>query len=122
MKTGSSRALPLKRGAHLIRRLRIVGKDGATPFARGYCSTGGGGFEWKDQPTPTRGNPLQPIGSVVEFLRLAQESNRILRGIMVENEKGADLLKRRLRSYFRVGRLVGAASSRDKASGAMRFL
>jgi L-serine dehydratase len=67
--------------------LRLVGKDGATLFEREYYSTGGGFFQWKGQPAPDRGKPLHPFGSMAEFKRLAQVSNKSLHEIMMENEK-----------------------------------
>ncbi len=67
--------------------MRLVGKDGAMLFEREYYSTGGGFFHWKGQPAPARGKPLRPFGSMAEFKRLAQESNKTLHEIILENEK-----------------------------------
>jgi hypothetical protein len=92
MKTGSSRAPPVLRGAQLIPRVRPVDKDGATLFEKECSSTVGGGFQWKGQAAPTRGKPLGPFGRVAEFKRLAQESNKRQHEIMVENEKTMALI------------------------------
>jgi L-serine dehydratase len=67
--------------------MRLVQKDGTTLFEREYYSPGGGFFQYKGQPELDRGQPVYPYGSMTEFKRLAQESNKSLHEMMLENEK-----------------------------------
>lgn len=67
--------------------MRLVQRNRATLFEREYYSTGGGFFQWKGEPALDRGRPVYPYGSMTEFKRLAQENNKSLHEMVLENEK-----------------------------------